>query len=166
MIKKFSDDPKIWINFASFLFDVLKTPDRGRALLPRALQSLARVQHIQLTSKFAQLEFNSSQGDNERGRTMFEGLFASFPKRLDLWNVLIDLETKAGSVSQVRNLYERVTSGKLKVQKAKFFFKKWLEFEQKEGTEQDVEKVKAKAARYVDLHEAAKERSPEVFADT
>ncbi|MCJ1332858.1 rRNA biogenesis protein rrp5 [Thelotrema lepadinum] len=163
MVKKFSDDYKVWLNYASFLFNVAQAPDRGRELLSRALQSLAKTHHVQITSKFAQLEFKSSCGDSERGRTMFEGLFATFPQRLDLWTILIDLEASKGSKNQVRKLYERVTSGKLKVQKAKFFFKKWLEFEENEGDHQNVEMVKAKAARYVETREAAQERSQEVL---
>ena len=159
MAKKFSDDPKVWHNLASFLFNVVQAPDRGRELLSRALQSLPRANHVQITSKFAQLEFKSSHGDRERGRTMFEGIFASFPQRLDLWSVLIDLEDTKGSKDQVRKLYERVTSGKLKVQKAKFFFKKWLEFEEREGNRQNIEKVKAKAARYVENREGARDQN-------
>ena len=55
---------------------------------------------------------------------------------------------------QVRRLFERVTGGgnrkkDLRPKKAKFFFKKWLEFEEKEGDAKSVEMVKAKAAEYV-----------------
>lgn len=149
MIKKFSQDPKIWLNYATFLMDTLSVPDRARALLPRAMQSLPPHTHLDLTSKFGQLEFRSASGDPERGRTIFEGLLSTFPKRLDLWNVLLDLEIKQGDKDIIRRLFGRVTNAKLKPRKAKFFFKKWLEWEEKEGTPKTQETVKAKAAEYV-----------------
>ncbi|MCJ1317154.1 rRNA biogenesis protein rrp5 [Xylographa vitiligo] len=149
MVKRFSQDPKVWLNHASFLFDTVAAPQRARDLLPRALQSLLKHHHVDLTSKFAQLEFRSANGDAERGRTIFEGLLSTFPKRLDLWNVMLDLEIKAGDKDQVRQLFGRVTSSKLKAKKAKYFFKRWLEYEEKEGDAQSCEKVKARAAEYV-----------------
>jgi rRNA biogenesis protein RRP5 len=132
--------------------------------------------HINLTSKFGQLEFRSPNGDIERGRTVFEGLLSSFPKKVDLWNVLIDLEISAGDAEQVRRLFERVLGlGKkgvasaagaagtvdgasakrqLKPKQARFFFKKWLSFEEKVagkegGNEKMIDEVKARAAEYV-----------------
>ena len=96
---------------------------------------------------------------------MFEGLLSSFPKRIDLWNVLLDLEIKAGDAEQVRRLFERVlgirdmkkgaaaeSGKKLRPKQARFFFKKWLSFEEKlasGGDDKMVEEVKAKAAEYV-----------------
>ncbi|KAI9373667.1 hypothetical protein BJX61DRAFT_501920 [Aspergillus egyptiacus] len=167
--KVFPSSPKFFINYASFLFDTMAAPERGRALLPRALQSLPSHTHIETTSKFAQLEFRSPNGDVERGRTVFEGLLSSFPKRVDLWNVLLDLEIKNGDAEQVRRLFERVlgirdvkkgggmvieSGKKLRPKQARFFFKKWLEFEEKlaaaeGGNEKMVEEIKAKAAEYV-----------------
>jgi rRNA biogenesis protein RRP5 len=164
--KKYTQSPNFFLNYANFLFDQMAAPDRGRALLPRALQSLPPHTHVDLTAKFGQLEFRSPNGDVERGRTVFEGLLSSFPKRVDLWNVLIDLEIKAGDVDQVRRLFERVlgldsgvamdgtksgTKRKLKDKQAKFFFKKWLAFEEGPGggEEKRVDAVKARAAEYV-----------------
>lgn len=37
----------------------------------------------------------------------------------------------------------------MKAKKAKFFFKKWLAFEEKGGEEKAMERVKAKAEEYV-----------------
>lgn len=164
--KKFTvKTPELFVNYATFLFDNLNEPERGRALLPRAIQSLPKHTHIETTTKFAQLEYRSANGDVERGRTVFEGLLSSFPKRVDLWNVLIDLEIKVGDVEQIRSLFRRVlnidnavgTDGmksnrKLKEKQAKFFFKKWLEWEEKqEGDDKQkrVDEVKARAAAYV-----------------
>lgn len=54
----------------------------------------------------------------------------------------------------MRALFERVTGGgssasKLKSKKAKFFYKKWLDYEDKVGDQKSRERVKAKAAEYV-----------------
>ncbi|KAJ5811611.1 hypothetical protein N7474_007912 [Penicillium riverlandense] len=164
-----TQSPKVFLNFATFLFDTMAAPQRGRALLPRAIQSLPKHTHVETTTKFGQLEFRSPNGDVERGRTVFEGLLSSFPKRIDLWNVLLDLEIKAGDAEQVRRLFERVLglqsgkkggavsvdeSKKLKPKQARFLFKKWLAFEEKraaagEGDEKMVEEIKARAAAYV-----------------
>ncbi|KAJ5298514.1 aspergillopepsin A-like aspartic endopeptidase [Penicillium atrosanguineum] len=167
MKKKISNQsPKFFLNYASFLFDAMAAPERGRGLLSRALQSLPAHTHIETTSKFGQLEFRSANGDVERGRTVFEGLLSSFPKRIDLWNILLDLEIKAGDAEQVRRLFERVlglqnkkgnvsidASKKVKPKQAKFLFKKWLAFEEKlvaeGGDEKMVEDIKARAAAYV-----------------
>ncbi|KAL4893466.1 hypothetical protein BDV59DRAFT_26030 [Aspergillus ambiguus] len=165
--KKIFHSSKFYLNYASFLFDTMADPERGRALLPRALQSLPSHTHVETTSKFGQLEFRSANGDVERGRTVFEGLLSSFPKRIDLWNILLDLEIKVGDAEQVRRLFERVLgirdtkkgavsvddNKKLRPKQARFIFKKWLAFEEKlaadGGNEKMVEDIKAKAAEYV-----------------
>ena len=159
MLKKFgSSDPKIWTNYATFLFDTLREPERGRALLSRALQTLPSPAHVDITSKFASLEFRSASGLAERGRTIFEGLLDSFPKRVDLWNVLLDLEIKYGGEDkkgQVRRLFERIFDGagttttRIKNKQARFFFKRWLQFEEQEGDDRTVEAVKKRALEWV-----------------
>ena len=167
-IKKHGKSPDLHLNYATFLMTTLAAPDRARALLPRAMQSLPAHTHLALTSKFAQLEFTSSNGDPERGRTVFETLLAQWPKRLDLWNVLLDLEIKQqkgsdgdgdndsaddksnGNKEVVRRLFERLTTAgpTLKNKQAKFFFKRWLDFENKFGDGKSQERVMAIAAEY------------------
>ena len=148
MVKKFSQNPRVWLNYATFLFDTMREPQKGRDLLNRAIQSLPTFNHIDITSKFAQLEFRSIHGDAERGRTLFRGLFSNFPKRVDIWSVLLDLETKIGDQVQIRRLFSEVTSLRLRAKQAKYFFKRWLEFEEKNGDIRGCEKVQAKAAGY------------------
>ncbi|KAK4692586.1 rRNA biogenesis protein RRP5, partial [Lecanoromycetidae sp. Uapishka_2] len=150
-LKKHSQSPEIYINYATFLMSTTSALDRARALLPRAMQTLPSHTHLALTSKFAQLEFTSPNGDPERGRTVFETLLSQWPKRLDLWNVLLDLEIKKGDQAIVRRLFERVTGSgpNLKARKAKFFYKKWLQYEEKVGDKKSEDRVKALAAEYV-----------------
>jgi rRNA biogenesis protein RRP5 len=153
VIKKFgAQDPKVWVNYATFLFDTGE-PDRARALLPNAIRVLPRFTHFDVTLKFANLEFKSPAGVAERGRTIFEGLIASYPKRLDLFDVRLDLEMKGSEQDplqkeEVRRVFERVFEMKLKPKQANRFFKRWLKFEEEQGDERSVDKVKARAAEW------------------
>src|SRR5438045_8777207 len=112
MVKKFSQSPSVWYNYAHFLHQTRSSPDRSRLLLPRAIQCLPSQAHVALTVKFAALEFHSASGSPELGRTIFEGILSAFPKRLDLWNQLLDLEIHQGSEENIRSLvnqfYEKV----------------------------------------------------------
>lgn len=56
---------------------------------------------IDLISRFAQLEVKF--GQLERGKTLFDTLLMSYPKRTDLWLVYIDTLTKAGDVESARS---------------------------------------------------------------
>ena len=71
--------------------------------------------------------------------------------------MLLDLEIKQDNKEQIRRLFERVTSGKLKSRRAKYFFKRWLEYEEKNGDVKSQEHVKALAAEYVKQQEQTKE---------
>ena len=55
---------------------------------------------VDIISKFAQLEFK--HGEPERGRTMFESLLSTYPKRVDLWAVYTDMAIKLGDPQRVR----------------------------------------------------------------
>ncbi|CAD6443975.1 cfe07548-51c7-45c8-8d6d-b8eec6fe4037 [Sclerotinia trifoliorum] len=150
LTKKFSQSPTVWVNYAHFLFNTLGSPDRGRALLPRATQSLPPHTHLPLTLKFAALEFRSEHGSPERGRTIFEGVLAKWNKRLDIWGQLLDLETKAGDAAIVRGVFERVARIKgLKPKGAKGWFKRWSEWEEANGDKKSQEKVRAIAEEWV-----------------
>lgn len=95
---------------------------------------------------------------------MFEGLLSKWPKRLDLWNVLLDLEMGQGEgaekIARVRGVFERIVKGRLNGRKAKWVFKRWLEYEEREGDGRGQERVKAKATEYAKTLEREKaERS-------
>ena len=42
-----------------------------------------------------------SAGSVERGRTVFDGVLAHHPKRLDLWGIYLDMETRTGTRKQL-----------------------------------------------------------------
>lgn len=146
MTKKFSKHVSVWVQYGSFLVD-REQNEEAHEVLARALQALSKKDHIEVVRKFAQLEFN--KGDPEQGRSLFEGLVTDAPKRIDLWNVYIDQEIKQGDRERVVGLFERVITKKLSRKQAKFFFSKWLSYEEANGTEQSAARVKALAVEYV-----------------
>ncbi|KAF8477409.1 hypothetical protein BDZ91DRAFT_774053 [Kalaharituber pfeilii] len=148
----------LWTTYAAFLFSPpLSSPDRARALLPRALQILPaqpESTHRTLISKFAQLEF--TRGDPERGRTIFENLTSTYPGKSDLLMVWVDMEMKlakeSGEKDEVRSLLNRKLGrgGKLKPKVAKVLFKKWLEWEEKGGDKKGAAHVQRLAKEYAE----------------
>uniref|UniRef100_A0A7S2H4N6 S1 motif domain-containing protein n=2 Tax=Octactis speculum TaxID=3111310 RepID=A0A7S2H4N6_9STRA len=122
--------------------------DQGaRDLLSSGLKSLPKHKHVYVVSQLAQFEF--AIGSVERGRTVFEGLLSSYPKRVDLWNVYVDKEVKAGNIPAARNLFERLVTLKLSKKQVKASFKKWLSFETRHGDDEKLNVVKSKAKEYV-----------------
>ncbi|KNG52540.1 nucleic acid-binding protein [Stemphylium lycopersici] len=141
--KSFTPDPQFWLSYASFLMDVLQppSPERARALLQRATQSVAAPQHRYLTQKFAALEFKSPNGDAERGRTIFEGLVDTFAKKGDVWDMYLMLEQSHGEPEKVRDLFERMVKVG-KASRVRGVFKKWAEWENVQGNKKGVERVR------------------------
>jgi len=163
--KNFRASPEVWLNYATFLMDTLNEPDRARPLLSRALQSVPINEHRLLTAKFAALEFHSAEGDAERARTIFEGLVTEWPKWASGWDMWADLErsrlahvdatdAKEEQKRKVRALFERMAAQKMKKRRARFVFKRWLEFEEKEGNGKSAERVKGLAKEWVESHQA------------
>jgi hypothetical protein len=66
---------------------------------------------LKTISKFAQLEYKL--GDPERGKTIFEGIVDSHPKRWDLWSIYIDMEAARGDMQGIRywNLFLNSITG-------------------------------------------------------
>lgn len=73
----------------------------------------------------------------------------------------MDCEIKHNHIKQVRNLFERCITLKLKPKKIQFFFKRYLEFEINQGDETKVNQVKTKAQAYVQtlINEASSEEA-------
>jgi rRNA biogenesis protein RRP5 len=125
-LKKFPESSKVWTLFAAFLFGTSKAED-ARALLPRSLKALPKRKRallprcnvpadvsdadVKTITRMAGLEFK--MGDPEMGRTLFEGILETQPKRLDLLSVYVDLEIKAGNYASARSLFKRALDRKL-----------------------------------------------------
>ncbi|XP_034095029.1 protein RRP5 homolog [Gymnodraco acuticeps] len=147
MVKRFRQSKAVWLSYGTFLLQQGQS-DAASALLQRALKSLSSKESVDVITKFAQLEYR--YGDSEKGRTMFDKILTTYPKRTDLWSVFIDLMVKHGSQKEVRALFDRVIHLSVSVQKIKFFFKRYLEYEKKLGTPQSIQAVKEKAMEFVE----------------
>ncbi|KAH7320432.1 hypothetical protein B0J17DRAFT_685683, partial [Rhizoctonia solani] len=154
--KKFSQSSKVWTLFGEHYLKAGKV-EESRKLLARSLLSLPQRKHLKTISTFARMEYKL--GDPERGKTIFEGIVESHPKRNDLWAMYIDMETSQSNAQSVRNIFNRALGRKLTAKQAKFFFKKWLESEKRIGDEGGVEAVKEKAVAWMQAHSDPSEQS-------
>ncbi|CAE6479265.1 unnamed protein product [Rhizoctonia solani] len=154
--KKFSQSSKAWTLFGEHYLKAGKL-EESRKLLARSLLSLPRRKHLKTISTFARMEYKL--GDPERGKTIFEGVVESHPKRNDLWSMYIDMEASQNNAQSVRNIFNRALARKLTAKQAKFFFKKWLEIEKRIGDEAGAELVKEKAVAWMQAHSGPSEQS-------
>ena len=69
-------------------------------MIPEALKSLPKRKHVEMISKFGQIEFK--YGNVERGRTIFEGIISNYPKKVDQWSVYLDMEIRNGDRDIIR----------------------------------------------------------------
>jgi rRNA biogenesis protein RRP5 len=153
--RKFAQSQKVWLALLTFMYGQ-NDLEGGRKTLPKCLAALPRRKHPLVVSKAALLEYQ--QGSAERGRSIFEGLLDSYPKRTDLWSVYIDAHIKAhtppkvnkAELGEVRSLLERCCASRLKVAKMRFFFKRWLDFEKRFGDAESQELVRGKAREFVE----------------
>jgi len=162
MCKKFSQSCKVWVGHMLYLYSTgspTEGPIAARKLLPAALKSLPKRKHIKITCKAAQMEYKHASP--ERARTLFEGVLSNAPKRVDIWSVYLTMEenllsksTDDDNVAHVRRLFERIVHIRMSSKKAKFFFKRFLDFEKAHGSEEGVEHVKELARAYVESNMA------------
>ncbi|XP_066096487.1 LOW QUALITY PROTEIN: protein RRP5 homolog [Saccopteryx bilineata] len=154
MLKRFRQEKAVWIKYGAFL---LRRGQAGAShhVMQRALECLPKREHVDVISKFAQLEFQL--GDAERAKAMFENTLSTYPKLTDVWSVYIDMTIKHGSQKEVRDIFKRVIHLSLAPKRMKFFFKRYLDFEKQHGTEKEVQAVKAKALNYVEARSSVQE---------
>ncbi|KAF2225867.1 hypothetical protein BDZ85DRAFT_213447 [Elsinoe ampelina] len=155
MAKSFRAQAEVWLAFAAFLF-AQRNAAKARGLLGRALQSVPEREKRDVTVKFALMEFKHQGGDAERGRTVMEGVVEGWPR----WNAGWDgwVEGEEGVLKRVRGLFERMSKGRMKARRARGVFKRWREFEERFGTEREVERVMGLAKEWV---EKAREKDDE-----
>jgi len=173
MTKKFgSKSPQVWLNYGHFLYVTLEAPERGRALLARARQSLDQRHHLNTSVRYAAFEWRSPKGDPEKGRTFFEGILSKYPKKGDIWKQLLDLEMGSGGdkadATVIRDVFERRTKVKgLKPLQAKKWFEKWADWEAKSDSK-GRERIMARAGEWVAAYkarQAAKQQKQEEEED-
>lgn len=147
MLRRFRQEKSVWLKYASFLLKQGQTEATHR-LLERALKALPTKEHVDVISRFAQLEFRF--GDPEHAKALFESTLNSYPKRTDIWSIYMDIMIKQGSQKEIRDIFERVIHLNLAPKKMKFFFKRYLDYEKKYGTTETVMAVKTAALEYVE----------------
>ena len=153
MTKKFKQNKNVWIDFGLFYMKNNRL-ESARKLLQRGLTCIEKREHIDLISKFAQMEFK--WGEVEQAKTLFENLLANFPKRIDLWSVYIDMMLKYAindnkeKEDSVRDIFERLITFKLSAKQMKFVFKRYIAFEKQFNNFERIERIKQKAMEYVE----------------
>ncbi len=144
--KKFKGSKKVWMAWQRSRLE--RNDEEGaRELLKRSMHSLPEHKHVCVVQSFALAAFE--QEKLACAREVFEGLIGLYPKRLDIWNVWVDQEEKAGQPKAARALLCRMTTLPLSIKKMQAVFTRWLKFELKYGDEQTAEDVKAKAKEYM-----------------
>jgi rRNA biogenesis protein RRP5 len=144
--KKFGGSMRVWEALGRLQLtggDV----DGFQSTLQRALAELTPSDQMTVVGRFARLEYEF--GAVERGRTLFEGIVANHPKRIDQWNIYADTEVKFGDTESARRVYERLAGQRLSSKKMRAALKQWLKFEQQHGTDADADRVRQKARDYV-----------------
>jgi len=146
LTKKFGKVKEVWIRYGLLFFKHARVED-GRNVFTKSLKKLEARDAADISAKFAQLEFK--YGDQERGKTMYEKLVSTYPKRNDIWRSYADQLTRIGDIPATRALYTRISTLGLKAKKMKPLFAKWLEFETTYGSEEQQGVVRAAALKYL-----------------
>jgi len=152
LVKKYSKVKEVWIRFGLFYYKNSRT-EEGRFAYTRSLQNLEKRDVVDISAKFAQIEFK--YGDPERGKTMYEKLVTSQPKRVDLWTSYADQLTRIGDITAARALYARISTLGLQAKKMKTLFGKWLEFEGVHGTDAQEAEVRKSALQYLNAKDSS-----------
>ncbi|CAF0790648.1 unnamed protein product [Rotaria sordida] len=152
LIKKFNKDKQAWLEYIMYLFRRHQT-EQAKAILDKSFSSLPSTDHVDMISKFGQLEFK--YGDKERAKTVYEKLLASYPKRTDLWSIYIDMLIKYDTDPLVtaRSIFDRVLSLNIPPKKMKFLIKRYLQFEKQYGTTADINRAKERITQYVNTND-------------
>lgn len=147
MQKKFRKSKQTWLRALQYHVGH-KAFAKAAETLQKSLKSLEAHKHLPVILKYGQLMYEN--GELEKARTIFEGVLANYPKRMDLWNVYLDKEVKFGTNADlVRALFERLLAMDFSAKKMKFLFKKFLQYEQEHGDDESVEHVKQLAKDFV-----------------
>ncbi|KAL1138312.1 hypothetical protein AAG570_010000 [Ranatra chinensis] len=77
--------------------------DKARQCLQKALASFSSKQHVNLLSRFALIE--NEYGHAVESHALFESVLTSYPSRVDIWFIYVDMLIKAGSITLARCLF-------------------------------------------------------------
>jgi hypothetical protein len=71
-------------------------------------EMLKNLLDLKTISQFALLEYK--HGEPERGKTLFEGIIDSHPKRWDMWSIYMDMEANQKNIQGLRYVWLPVSS--------------------------------------------------------
>uniref|UniRef100_A0A1B0GJY3 rRNA biogenesis protein RRP5 n=1 Tax=Lutzomyia longipalpis TaxID=7200 RepID=A0A1B0GJY3_LUTLO len=145
-VKKFRDNPEMWTKVGAAYFTVGLIND-AKQLMHRAIGALPQRDHIAVISSFAKL--HNKFDEKETAHALLEQIVTSYPKRVDIWSMYVDMLTKDSRHDLARQILDRAILQKLPLKKMRSLFKKYQDFEEKFGNEQSVEKIKSMAEEFV-----------------
>ena len=99
----------MWARLGHFYFAQGNLKE-ARFTLQRSLQNLETKHHVDISSKFGQLEFK--MGEPERAKEIFQKILDNFPRRTDIWMVYVDQLAKRGEVRNTQNKFTCISSCK------------------------------------------------------
>ena len=172
-------DPEVWLRTVEVEF-LSGDVDRARASVKDALRRLPKKLSVEFIIGYVRLEFTLANDGFERARIVCDNLLETHPKRIDVWFVVVDMETKYSTNAKARNIrvrsiFSKLTASEtLNVNKGKKVFRKWLDYEttcdgvsdaQRLRATEDVKKrAKAFIARIKAREEGSDEESSSVVS--
>uniref|UniRef100_A0A336KMX3 CSON012695 protein n=1 Tax=Culicoides sonorensis TaxID=179676 RepID=A0A336KMX3_CULSO len=132
MLKKYKPHPEMWLIAAETYYRIGAIP-KAKELFERAHKSISK----------------DDRKEQEYAQALFENILTLYPARVDVWFQYADMLIKDKLYDFVRLVLDRAIIQKLSARKIKSFYQKYIEFEEKHGTPENVKSLKAKAAEYV-----------------
>jgi len=126
--------------------------DDAHALMTRALAAVTKAEHVTLLTRFATLF--TRHACVERGKTLFESILDSYPRRTDVWLVYADVMLKqggAGALNDVRGILARATTARtppMGAHKMYALYKRWIAVEKQYGDAAAVQEVEDSAKKF------------------
>lgn len=139
-LRKVKQNVTMWSSYLNSLLQDKKVDfakDELKRCLGGTFQGLAK-ESVEVRKQFGISEYENEY--TEHGRTMFENLINEFPTKYQLWNAYVDAECKYGEHLKARNIFERMTTLDLKIDRMKQTLKKWRAFEEKNGNDPAIRK--------------------------
>ena len=153
MTSKFALNKEVWVRLGKVLAKYNKK-DLLRRMVRQMTHSLPSKLQCETMQSIAIAEYKYDHITS--ARTMFEGLVAKAPKRTDFWQTYLDQEislvnhqNKHGSMTNVRELFERISTLPLPSRVIQQHYTQWLNFEKSHNNEDKIEDIKERARQYV-----------------
>lgn len=143
--KQFSNDMSLWKGLMDFTFETKEKYCQIKEVMSSAMQVLiSKIKKLEFLLFYSNLLYKYDR--IEEGKTAFENLIKDNPKRGDIILVYLDKEIIYNkSLSNIRGLFRRFIDKILKIKVLKPIIQKYIEWENKNGTQNE----KQKANEYV-----------------